>query len=271
MRKFALAAMLAAAVTIASVPSEGAEQKSLSSMVTEASPAPHRPPTVLGIACNNDIYVGAVSILGAIAGALVTRGHGEYAKVIITAAGDKVGAGIAPRICEVFASTPDDVPSSPMLPDKTVPDSSLDNRIDEAKGHNCAAGQTYSFALGVCIGGSVAIVSPSDDARTDLLKPSGSTNGRWKALLEHTCPAGQTYNALLAECSPFIATAPSGRLRADLFKPSGSLDDREKTLSDHTCPPGQSYSALVSECIAPWFVRQSDKSADAQVSGRAEL
>src|SRR5262249_56396580 len=66
-------------------------------------------PTVLGFACNDDFYVSAWGVAGAVAGYFLTRGRAvkELAKVIVMGAADKAGEKfLAPHVCETLLGTP---------------------------------------------------------------------------------------------------------------------------------------------------------------------
>jgi hypothetical protein len=179
MSKLALAGILAGAVAIASGPGEAEERKSLSSSVMEANEAQHQTPTLFGVACNNDFYVMALSVTGAFVGALISRGRGELGKVIITAAGDKLAERAAPRLCEVLAGTPTNLPLPPLNPvtrpniTPARPDGSLHAQIAELVKRGCPLGQTYNTILAACTDTAIAL-APSNDpfTRPDITLPS---------------------------------------------------------------------------------------------------
>jgi hypothetical protein len=245
MSKLALAGILAGAVAIASGPGEAEERKSLSSSVMEANEAQHQTPTLFGVACNNDFYVMALSVTGAFVGALISRGRGELGKVIITAAGDKLAERAAPRLCEVLAGTPTNLPSPPLNPvtqpniTPARPDGSLAAQIQELVKPRCPLGQTYNASLSACAETVIAL-APSDGpfARPKITpaRPGGSFDAQITDLVNRRCQLG--LSACTDTAIPNITPA----------RPDGSLDAQIAELVKRSCPLGQTYNTGLSAC-----------------------
>jgi hypothetical protein len=277
MSKLALAGILAGAVAIASGPGEAEERKSLSSSVMEANEAQHQTPTLFGVACNNDFYVMAFGVTGAFVGALISRGRSELGKVIITAAGDKLAEKAAPRLCEVLAETPTNLPSPPLnpvtRPNITLarPDGSLAAQMLELEKRRCPLGQTYNTILAACTDTAIAL------APSNLPDISWTTrfDGRRAKLLgdpvaSSLCPTGQFYSLTSKECVELKVVKecqPGERYSSILEKcvGVGLLDQRRlcgdneyysdfnskcvKLSANPECPPSQFYSALQEKCV----------------------
>jgi hypothetical protein len=245
MSKLALASILVGAVAIASGPGEAEERKSLSSSVIEANEAQRQTPTLFGVACNNDFYVMALSVTGAFVGALISRGRGELGKVIITAAGDKLAERAAPRLCEVLAGTPTDLPSPPLNPVTRPnitpggPDGSLDARIAELVKPRCPLGQTYNASLSACTDTAKAL-APSNGPFTrpniTPLRPNSSFDAQITELVKRKCQLG--LSACTDTAIPNVTPA----------RPDGSLDAQIAELVKRSCPLGQTYNTSLAAC-----------------------
>jgi hypothetical protein len=156
--------------------------------------------TLLGISCNNDFYVTAVGVAGAVVGTVFSRGRKELTRVIVTAGSDKLAEKAAPRVCETLAGTFSPTPppniKQELPPPKQVPSPcpagkfySLNQQtcVELNVAEPCALGETYNSLLGKCTSGG------SQTARLVCGNGEILVDGKCtKPLITPTCSSSET-------------------------------------------------------------------------------
>jgi hypothetical protein len=155
-------------------------------------------PPFFGVACNNDFYVTAIGVAGAVLGTVISRGWGELARVIVSAGSDKLAEKNAPRLCEAVVGW-----LSPSQKIETCPTGqffSLAERkcVELVVTRQCTSGQEYNSVLGTCVTEFDISRFCGDneyysDSQKKCLKLSGTPH----------CPLNHVYSFQQGKCLPF--------------------------------------------------------------------